>query len=274
MKIAFFTNSLVRWSIDKCFEVASAQGYDAIEICGNRPHCNPDDMRQEDIDHIKELSKRYGLPLISFEPEMPYFTWKDPRWQEESREYFKKCIKLCKDLEIPMIVTAALQCSYETTVDEDWKMFIDCLKEFAEYSERIDGPVLILEPVTPWEGNILTRSDDILRAMKAVDSPKVKAMLDFAAPLTVGEPSSNYFEKLGRDLIHLHLVDCNRDSEDHLIFGDGELPLEELLHMLKSYGYDGYCTVEIFDEYRQEPILFGQKAIRVIRDAMENVGLS
>ena len=147
------------------------------------------------------------------------------------------------------------------------------MKELAAYSESVDGVTMILETVTPWEGNILIRSDDVVRAMKEINSPKVKAMLDLAAPLTVGEPSSNYFERLGKDLVHIHLVDCNKDNEDHLIFGDGEIPLEEVLSMLDYYGYDGYCSVELFDEYRTEPVLFNQKAIRVIREALENVGL-
>lgn len=147
------------------------------------------------------------------------------------------------------------------------------MKELAAYSESVDGVTMILETVTPWEGNILIRSDDTVRALKEINSPKVKAMLDLAAPLTVGEPSSNYFEKLGKDLVHVHLVDCKKDVEDHLILGDGELPVEEVLSMLDSYGYDGYCSVELFDEYRTEPILFNQRAIRAIRQSLENVGL-
>jgi hypothetical protein len=91
--------------------------------------------------------------------------------------------------------------------------------------------------------------------MRDLDSPKAKAMLDLAAPLTVGEPASEYFEKLGSDLVHMHLVDCVKDKEDHLIAGDGELPFEEVLMMLDRYGYDGYCSIELFDEYRTDPIL-------------------
>lgn len=273
MKISFFTNSLHRWPIEKSFEVASKFGYDGIEIWGGRPHAYAPDMRPEDIQKIKDLSAKYNLPIVSFEPEMACLLWRDQRWIDESMEYFRQCIDFCKAIGCPYMVMAALQCSYEYSTDEDWAQFIKYMKELAAYSESVDGVTMILETVTPWEGNILIRSDDTVRALKEINSPKVKAMLDLAAPLTVGEPSSNYFDRLGKDLVHVHLVDCKKDVEDHLILGDGELPVEEVLSMLDSYGYDGYCSVELFDEYRTEPILFNQRAIRAIRQALDNVGL-
>ena len=273
MKISFFTNSLHRWPIEKSFEVAHKFGYDGIEIWGGRPHSYAPDMRPEDIEKINRLSEKYNLPIVSFEPDMACLLWRDKRWIDESMEYFRQCIDLCKAIHCPYMVMAALQCSYEYSTDEDWAQFIKYMKELAAYSESIDGVTMILETVTPWEGNILIRSDDVVRALKEINSPKVKAMLDLAAPLTVGEPSSNYFERLGKDLVHVHLVDCKKDVEDHLILGDGELPVEEVLSMLDSYGYNGYCSVELFDEYRTEPILFNQRAIRAIRQALENVGL-
>lgn len=273
MKISFFTNSLHRWPIEKSFEVAARFGYDGIEIWGGRPHAYAPDMRPEDIQKINDLSAKYNLPIVSFEPDMACLLWRDERWLEESMEYFRQCIDLCKAIHCPYMVMAALQCSYEYTTDEDWAQFIKYMKMLAKYSESIDGVTMILETVTPWEGNILIRSDDTLRALKEIDSPKVKAMLDLAAPLTVGEPSSNYFEKLGKELVHVHLVDCKKDNEDHLILGDGELPVDEVVSMLDYYNYDGYCSVELFDEYRTEPILYNQRAIRAIRQALANAGL-
>ena len=66
---------------------------------------------------------------------------------------------------------------------------------------------------------------------------------------------------------------CVKDKEDHLIAGDGELPFEEVLLMLDGYGYKGYCSVELFDEYRTDPILYNLKAIRKIRVALQAAGL-
>lgn len=273
MKISFFTASMHRYPLERSFEVATQFGYNGIEIWGGRPHAMPFDMRAEDIDRINTLSEQYSLPIVCYEPEMPTLLWRDQRWIDESIEYLKKCLDLCKAIRCPCMVMAALQASYGYSTDDDWALFIKNMRILSDYSEQIDGPVMVLETVTPWEGNILIRSDDIVRAMKMLSSPKVKAMLDMAAPLTVGEPASEYFEKLGADLVHVHLVDCNKDHEDHLIAGDGELPFEEVLLMLDQYNYSGYCTIELFDEYRTDPILFNLQAIRKVRQALENVGL-
>lgn len=274
MKISFFTASMHRYPLEKSFETAAKFGYDGIEIWGGRPHALASDMRPEDVDKINALSKQYGLPVVSFEPDMANLLWRDQRWIDESMEYFKQCLDLCKAIHCPYMVMAALQASYGYSTDEDWAQFIKYMKVLAKYAEAIDGPAMILETVTPWEGNILIRSDDVVRAMRELSSPKVKAMLDLAAPLTVGEPASEYFEKLGSDLVHVHLVDCVKDKEDHLIAGDGELPFAEVLQMLDDYGYKGYCSVELFDEYRTDPILFNRKAIRRIREELQAIGLS
>jgi len=273
MKISFFTASMHRYPLEKSFEAASKFGYDGIEIWGGRPHALASDMRPADIDNINRLSEKYSLPVVSFEPDMYNLLWRDERWIEESLDYFRQCIDLCKAIHCPYMVMAALHGGYGHSWDEDWSLFIKNMKILADYSEEIDGVTMILETVTPWEGSILIRSDDVVRAMREINSPKVKAMLDLAAPLTVAEPSSEYFEKLGKDLVHIHLVDCRKDKEDHLIAGDGELPFEEVLEMIHSYGYEGYCTVELFDEYRTEPFLFNQQAIKKIRRALDHIGL-
>ena len=277
MKISFFTNSLHRWSIEKSFETASRFGYDGIEIWGGRPHAYVPDMRPEDIERIKGLSRKYKLPIVSYTPDITPTTasilWRDERWLKESLDYLYQCIDFCKAIDCPKMVMAVFQCDYTYTIDENWPLFIKYMKELAAYSEKIDGVTLMLETLTPWEGNIMTRSDEVVRALKEINSPKVKAMVDLVAPLTVGEPSSNYFDRLGKDLVHVHLLDGNKDSEDHLILGDGELPMEEVLLMLDYYGYDGYCTIELFDEYRTEPILFNQRAIKKVREAMDRLGL-
>lgn len=265
MKIAMFTNSMHRWSLEKCFETASRLGYDGIEIWGGRPHAYAPDVRPQDADKINELSARYKLPVVCYSPESPFMLWREERWLNEGIEYIKQCLDVCKAIHCPYFVMAPFQCSYGHTVDEDWDRFMDCMKKFAQYTEEIDGPVMLLETLTPWEGNILLRVDDTVRALRTINSPKVKAMVDLVAAYTVGEPSSLYFDKLGKDLVHVHLVDGRKDSEDHLIPGDGELPMAEVMSMLRSYGYEGYCTVEFFDEYRTEPILHLQRSLRSFR---------
>ena len=70
-----------------------------------------------------------------------------------------------------------------------------------------------------------------------------------------------YFEKLGTKMAHMHIIDGVRDSDTHLIPGEGVIPLRELLHELKELPYTGTATIELVTNYLNEPRLFAKRAI-------------
>jgi sugar phosphate isomerase/epimerase len=46
-------------------------------------------------------------------------------------------------------------------------------------------------------------------------------------------------------LAHVHIEDMKRGIHEHLMFGEGELDLEEALAVLGEVGYDGMVAVEL-----------------------------
>ncbi len=269
MKLSFFTASLARYPLEKCFQVAADCQFEGVEIWGGRPHAFAPDLKDGDINHLNQLAKDYNLPIIAFEPEQPVHPYsimhRNEKWRKESMEYFRICLEMTKAMNANLMVMAPQHPGYGTDGEENWKIMIEGLHELAEFAEKI-GTILCLETITQYEGNLLTRADDLVRAMRELKSPNVKGMLDLVAPLTMAEPASEYFEKLGADMIHIHLVDGNINHEDHLIAGDGVIPFVETLEMIDSYGYQGYGSLEIFQEYRIDPVLFTKKAVRAVRE--------
>ena len=96
---------------------------------------------------------------------------------------------------------------------------------------------------------------ELAQALEEVDSPCLLGMCDVVAPAAAGEPVENYLDLLGKKLAHLHLVDSDGHSDDHLIPGDGILPLPELLRELAERGYQGKATIELVTAYLSEPAL-------------------
>ncbi len=56
---------------------------------------------------------------------------------------------------------------------------------------------LVLEPLTPYESNVVCNANDVLRAFSLVPSPRLYSMIDICAPWVQGEPVMSYFNKLG-----------------------------------------------------------------------------
>ena len=271
MKTALFTAGISKYPLQRAFEIASKYRYDAIEIGGFRPHAFPLDILAGDGEKIAALSQKYGLPIVSYAPEntgSPYsLVFEDTRLNSESLVYFKKSLDAAKMIGSQYCMFACNHPGYGRNKEEVKRLFINNMKILAEHAEKI-GQMIILEPVTPYEGTILVTSDDLYWAVKEVNSPMVKGMLDLACPLTAREPVIEYFHKLGSDIRHIHFIDAAADSEDHLIPGDGEIDFPNLVRMLNEVGYDGYLSLELFLRYETEPEFAAARGIERINSLL------
>ena len=266
MKTCLFTAGFSKYPLEMAFEMAAKYQYDAIEIGGFRPHAFPLDLVRGGAARIVSLSQQYQLPIVSYAPEntgSPYsLVYEDPQLNNESLEYFKRALDAAKMINSKYCMLACNHPGYGRKESGVRKLFIDNIKVLAEYAEEIEQTI-ILEPVTPFEGTILVTSDDLLWAISEVNSPMVKGMLDLACPLIAREPMVEYFNKLGKDIVHIHFIDATSDSEDHLIPGDGEMDFTGIVKTLREVGYDGYLSLELFSRYEIEPEYAAARGIKV-----------
>ena len=272
MKIALFTAGFSRYPIERAFEAAAKNGYDGIEIGGFRPHAYASDLAKGGANKIRQLSVDYGLPIVSYAPEnngSPYsLVFEDPSMNEESLEYFKLTLDMAKEIGSEYCMLACNHPGYGRDKEEVKKRFVENMRILSEHAEKI-GQTIILEPVTPYEGTIITTSDDVRWALDQVNSPRFKCMLDLACPLTCGEPICAYFEKMGTDVKHIHFIDAERTSEDHLIPGDGEMDFPRIVNYLKEIEYDGYLSLELFSRYANEPDFSAERGYQAIRSLLD-----
>ena len=92
----------------------------------------------------------------------------------------------------------------------------------------------------------------------------MKAMLDTCQVGIVHEHVRDYLELLGKDLVHVHLVDGTPGG--HLAFGDGNLPLKEFVDTLGEYGYEGCLSMEIADRrYFMDPRQADRQSIETFK---------
>lgn len=274
MKISLFSAAFSKYSIERFFEEAERNGYDAVEIAGFRPHAFPLDIINGGYKKINRLKEKYNLPIISYAPEntgSPYsLVYEDKNMNDESLDYFKKSLDAAKLIGAEYCMFAVNHPGYARDKEKVKNLVLNNFKELSRYAEKI-GQTIILEPVTPFEGTIVTSSDDAKWFLENVNSDRFKVMLDLACPLTVGEPISEYFEKMGENVKHIHFIDAFSNSEDHLIPGDGEMDFERIVSYLKRINYNGYLSLELFSRYENEPDYSAERGIKVIRELLKEV---
>lgn len=76
--------------------------------------------------------------------------------------------------------------------------------------------------------------------------PALRFHLDIAHANVKGDRTAEFLKGHAPKLAHVHVSDNKRTSDDHLPLGVGEINWREQLGLLKSTGYDGTITLEIF----------------------------
>jgi sugar phosphate isomerase/epimerase len=90
------------------------------------------------------------------------------------------------------------------------------------------------------------RCDQVAIILEAVNHPALKVIWDCHHSLRQGETAAQSLAAMGDALVHVHLKDgfMTDGKVDYRLFGDGDLPLREVLQGLKDVGYGGYLSLE------------------------------
>jgi fructoselysine 3-epimerase len=271
MKISMFSMGYMRYPLERAFQDANLFGYDGIELWGGRPHAFAPDLKAGDLDHLLALSEKYEMPIIGYTPEMngyPYnFMIGSEAMRRESVEYMKLCMDMTKAMGADFILISAGHAGYETSYKDIWQRLVSTMSEFADYAEKV-GVDIYLEALTQYESNVVITCNDLVRVLDEVDSPRLVTMCDICPPFCNQEPIMTYFDKLGDRLRHFHIVDSDGRSDTHMVPGDGNIPLRQLLRAIEAKNYDGYCTIELVTSYINEPGLYTELAIERINQLL------
>ena len=273
MKIGMFTSGYQRNPIEDMFKDAKRFGYDYIELWGARPHAYPFDLKNGGIKEIKELIKHYDMPVIAYTPEMnayPYnFMLGTEAMRKESVDYVKLSMDMAKEMGADFTLISAAHAGYRTSAEEIWDRLIKCVTEITEYAEEIQHKV-VLEPLTPYETNVVKSANDLEELFKTVPSSYLAGMCDIVPPYVQHESILDYFDKLQKRMYHMHVVDSDGYSDNHIMPGEGQLPLKELMCELKEMNYEGTMTIELVTSYINEPRLYARRAINNLKALLQD----
>jgi sugar phosphate isomerase/epimerase len=206
---------------------AIAQHFDSWEIVAEGMH----DMH--DIkDHIREAKNSYK---IEFTVHAPFSDLNiaslNPQIRENSLAQIIDAIRICNDLDIKLLTIHPGHKSplgayfLEKIKDTNKKSLIQIDKAGEEY-----GIVLALENIPKmW----VSLCSDAQEMRELIDGTNLKICFDVGhAHISDAVPG---FLKLKRDFVNLHLHDNNGDKDKHLVLGEGNIALEEILSELKEY---------------------------------------
>lgn len=276
LKVGMFTSGYQRNPLEHCFMDAKEYGYDYIELWGGRPHAYAPDLKAGDINEVRRLIEKYEMPVLGYTPEHNAYPYNYMIGSEAQRrdaiDYLKLSLEMAKEMGAEFVLTSPANGGYLATYDQLWSRLEKNIQELGDYAAKLEIK-LVVEALTPYESNFFTRANDLVELFRRVDNPYVVGMCDIVPPFVQHESIMAYFDKLGNKIDHMHIIDGENGSDTHLIPGEGNIPIKEMLYEMKRIGYDKTATLELVTNYINEPRFYAKRAIDNMRELMAEAGI-
>ena len=276
LKVGMFTSGYQRNPLEHCFMDAKEYGYDYIELWGGRPHAYAPDLKAGDINEVRRLIEKYEMPVLGYTPEHNAYPYNSMIGSEAQRrdavDYLKLSLEMAKEMGAEFVLTSPANGGYLATYDQLWGRLEKNIQELGDYAAKLEIK-LVVEALTPYESNFFTRANDLVELFRRVDNPYVVGMCDIVPPFVQHESIMAYFDKLGNKMDHMHIIDGENGSDTHMIPGEGNIPIKEMLYEMKRIGYDKTATLELVTNYINEPRFYAKRAIDNMRELMAEAGI-
>ena len=241
--LSFSTLGCPAWTFSEVLQYASANRYDGIEIRGikgdldlpNNPLFSASNIGQTKREIAHSNSKIVNLGSSA---NMHFI---DAKKRQSNLDDAKKYIELAHQLACPFIRVFP----NDLPKDQDEKATVDTiiksLIELGDFAKN-SGVKVLLES----HGKVI-KSDMLLHIMQEANHANVGLVWDFFNMWSITkEPPAQMYDRLKKYIFHTHIKDAilTDSGETYTLLGEGNSPVKEALHALKSGGYTGYYSFE------------------------------
>jgi sugar phosphate isomerase/epimerase len=252
--------------VDKCMELAADMGFDGVELL----HVQMDGDSTGYLNGLKRKALTLGLDLMGLSTHQTFVS-PDKAVRQQNIEHTTKCLEIAYQLGIPTVRVNTgrwgTSASFEelmknkgieprlpgVTDDDAFGWVIDSYAQLAKKAEQL-GVVMGLE--NHW--GLGRTAEGVLRVIKEVDSPWLRATLD----------TGNFLENMYAQMEQLVPFAVLVQAKTY--FGGGtwytlEIDYAKVAAMLKQHGYRGYVSLEF--EGQEDYRLAVPKSLALLRSA-------
>nr|MDO8134068.1 sugar phosphate isomerase/epimerase family protein [Candidatus Njordarchaeum guaymaensis] len=226
----------------------SHAGFKYVELASDPGMCHhvmPEQMTEEGFERLSILLEEFGLEPVAISGHVTMMD-KDPSKERREIELLRKRIELAGRLKTRVVVTRTTDpmISDVSAVfsKAEIERFYDNVKGVIDCC-RNSNVVLAIEN----DGGITVTADSALEAMRRIDSEYIRVNYDTASmPIRFGLQPEEDLRKLLKYVVHVHIKD-QRGGKGAYVFpaiGEGELNFNNILDILRNYGYKGAFSVE------------------------------
>jgi sugar phosphate isomerase/epimerase len=281
LKLAFSTNAYLHFSFSEAVDRLARIGYRGVEIMADVPHAWPAYLLAEQKQALRDALARNRLTISNINAFMmhavndPRQKYWHPSWIEPDRHYrqiridhTKRALTLAKELGSPCITTEP---GGPVEAGASWqkalKLFVEMIKPVADHAQN-EGVLLLVEPEP---GLLIETANQFLEFMQHIDSPAVGMNYDIGHAYCVGDDPATTIPLVARHIRHFHLEDIAATRvHQHLVPGDGAIDFHATLRAVRSIGYTGWVTIELYP-YIDNPDEAARRALNRVNEIVASL---
>lgn len=254
MNLSFSTTVCPKAELPEALEICKAAGFDKIELFRTWTESSPVHDNTS-VPMVRDRLKNAGVTLTGLN--IRNITGRKADSDERDLGYNLRQISWDMHLAKALGLNTANTKGGQRT-DEALEDLIEGVNSLLD---RFDGFTLNLGNHA---GNRLQGLEDYKAVMPNVNE-RAKVLLDSGHLLTAGEDIIEFATEFADRIGLVHLRDQKGDTP--VPFGEGDLPFEELIAILKGAGYDGTLVVEL------EKVTWGEPAesVAAAREYIEQI---
>jgi len=238
MKLSVSTLGCPEWTLEEILERALEYGYDAVELRGLGPHLDlAESPTFADIDareDVLRLLRRAGLRISAVDSSVTLGE-RDRQKRAETLAHGRKAIDIAAALRAPYVrVFGGGEDSSTSSLDR----MAGSLLELCEHATNRGGVMLVLET-----HDCVSRGEQVAEVLRRARHPLAGALWDLHHPYRQGESPQETWDALGPWVRLVHVKD-SKPGGTYCLLGEGDVPIREMLGILKAGGYAGDISLE------------------------------
>lgn len=254
------------YSLEAFFRSMEENGFETVALWGGAPHFYLNHETMSDCKSIRKLARFHGQTIRCFTASSGTYGFQtgmqDPEQRERCFQYYQNGIRATAELGAEQMSVNSGWGYFDEPESEGWKRSREMLRRMAEEAEK-EGVILTMESLRRAESQLCFSLDSVVRMLREVGHPSLKAMIDTTAMGVAGETPEQWFEVLGNQIVNTHFIDGT--PYGHLVWGDGSFDLEHFLTVMKQHGYTGLLGLEVTARtYYEDPKEADRRNIRML----------
>jgi sugar phosphate isomerase/epimerase len=238
MKLAFSTLSCPAWNLEQILTAARENGYDGVEWRGyleeiELPKASifAGAARRQTRQRFEDAGLEFACLSSSVRLSDPA-----PEAQQRERASFAAYAELAADLDCRMVRVFGGNLPSGVTRAAALPSMADFLRQLGDIAAA-HHVTLVLET-----HDAFSTGAQVAELLRQADHPAVGALWDLHHPYREGEDPEATMQLLAPYLRHTHVKDSREGR--YTLMGEGDVPLAEMIELLRSNGYDGWISVE------------------------------